>query len=288
MKTWLFRQLNRRRVRHAPRRRDADLPESVLLVAGLCLLVPVAVFIYLRQKRNLPTVPTGMRIALSATRVLILMLLVFVLGSPFLKLDHESEKKPIVAVLFDHSQSMSLPAGPYDSNKELAAIAKAAGYRAEGSTTDAQTRLALNRTSRAKLAQTVVQNGAKGFFEGLTKKYDVQYWGFDRGMTHSASIPPSSASPSRPRPAAARRRSATPSARSSTRPPAGRSPASSCSATARTTAAGRPARPPPPPAQPNRPSSRCPSARRSASRTWPSSMSSPRRPSPSRTPSASP
>ena len=41
---------------------------------------------------------------------------------------------------------------------------------------------AADRTSRAKLAQTVVQNGAKDFFEGLTKKYDVQYWGFDRGM----------------------------------------------------------------------------------------------------------
>jgi hypothetical protein len=201
MKTWLFRQLNLTD-EFATHLDDVTLTfqSPQLLGWGLCLLVPIAVFIYLRQKRNLPTVPVGMRITLSATRVLILLLLIFVLGSPYLKLDHKSEKKPIVAVLFDHSQSMSLPAGPYGSEEELGAIARAAGYRAEGSTIDARTRIALDGTSRAKLAQTVVQNGARGFFVGLTKKYDVQYWSFDRGMAQLGVDPAKLALPEPPMP----------------------------------------------------------------------------------------
>src|ERR1019366_4356040 len=100
MKTWLFRQLNLTD-EFSTHLDDVSLTfqSPYLLAWGLGLLVPVAVFIYLRQKRNLPTVPAGMRITLSATRILILLLLVFVLGSPYLKLDHKSEKKPIVAVL---------------------------------------------------------------------------------------------------------------------------------------------------------------------------------------------
>ncbi len=200
MKVWLFRQLNLTD-EFATHLDDVTLTfqSPYLLGWGLALLVPVAAFIYLRQKRNLPTVPSTMRLTLSATRILILLLLVFVLGSPYLKLDHKSEKKPIVAVLFDHSQSMSLHAGPYEG-EELAAIARAAGYRAEGSTIDGRTRLALNGTSRAKLAQTVVQNGARGFFEGLSKKYDVQYWSFDRGMTQLGVDPAKLALPEPPTP----------------------------------------------------------------------------------------
>src|SRR5271155_4052054 len=63
--------------------------EQGFVVAGvLVLLVLAALFIYFRQRRNLPTVPPGLRITLSATRVLILLLLVLVLGDPFIRLDH--------------------------------------------------------------------------------------------------------------------------------------------------------------------------------------------------------
>ncbi len=151
-----------------------------LLVGGLVLLVPAAVFIYLRQRRNLPTVPSGLRLTLTGTRVLILLMLVLILGSPYARLDHRSENRAVVALLFDHSQSMQLPAGPWESEAELARMAQAVGYRAEGSTTDADTRRALNRMSRAKLAHTVVGGSARPFFEKLSKKYDVQYWSFSR------------------------------------------------------------------------------------------------------------
>src|SRR5260221_2760239 len=130
MKAWLLKQLNLTG-------EFADHLDEValtfqnprLLVAGLVLLLPAALFIYFRQKRNLPTVPPALRVTLSLTRILILLMLVLVLGSPFLKLDHKAENKPIVALLFDHSQSMQLPAVPYDSESELLRIADAAGYR---------------------------------------------------------------------------------------------------------------------------------------------------------------
>lgn len=177
---WLLRQLNLSD-EYAAHLDDVSLTfqNPRLLVAGLLVLVPVSIFIYLRQKRNLPTVPTGLRVTLSATRILILLLLVLVLGSPILKLDHKSERRPIVGVLFDASQSMDLPAGPYASDEELLKVARAAGYRTGDSATDAETRRALTRISRAKLAQQVVQS-SKALFEGLTKKYDVQYWAFSR------------------------------------------------------------------------------------------------------------
>lgn len=159
------------------------LQHPVLFYAGLALLVPVAVFVYLRQKWNLASVPPALRWTLTVTRVLIFLLLVAVLGGPYLKLDHKSEKKAIVAVLLDHSQSMQLPAAPFGSETELVRIASAAGYRSQGSTADSDTRLALGRISRAKLAQSVIAAGARPFFESLAKKFDVQFWSFGRDMT---------------------------------------------------------------------------------------------------------
>jgi hypothetical protein len=183
MTSWLVRQLNLGDdfVGHLDEARLA-FQHPRLLVAGLVLLLPAAVFIYLRQRRNLPSVPTGLRFTLTATRVLILLLLVLILGSPILKLDHKGEKKPIVALLFDHSQSMlQLPVGPLDSEAELTALAGAAGY-AKGST-DPETRRALVRMSRAKLAQSVANSGALPFLQGLSKKFDVQFYSFARDVT---------------------------------------------------------------------------------------------------------
>ncbi|HKI30467.1 MAG TPA: hypothetical protein VKA46_01150 [Gemmataceae bacterium] len=155
----------------------------LLLIVGLALLVPVGAFIYLRQRRNLPSVPFGLRLALTTTRVVVLALLVLVLAGPYIKFDHKSEKKPIVALLFDHSQSMQLPAGPFESDGELDRIAQAAGYQTRSGPIDTEARKALNRISRAKLAQTVVQNGTKDFLGPLAKKYDLQYYSFSREVT---------------------------------------------------------------------------------------------------------
>src|SRR5947209_3482175 len=201
MREWLLRQLN------VTDEITGHLDEvalafrhPLLLGAGLAVLVPVSAFIYLRQKRNLPSVPTGLRITLTLTRVLILALLVLVLGSPILKLDHKSEKKPIVALLFDHSQSMQLPAGPFESEGELSRIGAAAGYRSTSSAGDSETRKALNRISRAKLAHSVVRNGARPMLEGLAKKFDLQYYAFSRDLTRLGVDPAKPELPEPPNP----------------------------------------------------------------------------------------
>src|SRR4051812_2202149 len=184
MKTWLLEQLN------LPKEFIGNLSEvrvtfenPVLLVVGLALLLPLAVFVYLRQRVNMPTAPASLVWGLTLTRVLILLLLVGIVGNPHANLDVRKEHKPVVAVLIDHSQSMTLPAGPFESEDELKRIADAAGYRSESSRPDADVRRALNRMSRAKLAHTVIQGSGKEFFESLAKSYDVQYWSFARDTT---------------------------------------------------------------------------------------------------------
>src|SRR5215813_13752057 len=100
---------------------------------GVALLVPIAIFIYYRQQQNLPSTPLSLRLTLTATRVLILLLLVLVLAAPYARLTHTTENKPVVGVLLDQSQSMSLPAGPFDT-EELAGVAGAAGYKVKDAT----------------------------------------------------------------------------------------------------------------------------------------------------------
>src|SRR5258708_18704483 len=80
---------------------------------GLVVLAVLTVYIYRRQRRNLSSVPRALIVALTGIRVLVLAMLVAVLAGPYLKIDHQNEKKPLVALLFDHSQSMQLPAGEF-------------------------------------------------------------------------------------------------------------------------------------------------------------------------------
>jgi hypothetical protein len=183
MTEWLLRQLNvtDEFARHLDEVHLA-FQHPGLLAVGLALVVPAAAFVWLRQKRNLASAPWALRLVLTCTRVLILLLLVLVVGSPYLKLDHKSERKPIVAILLDHSQSMHLPAGPF-SDEELPRIAAAAGYKASGSVAASDTRLTLNRMTRAKLAHTVLGAGARPMIELLAKKFDVQFYSFSKDLT---------------------------------------------------------------------------------------------------------
>jgi len=199
MTSWLLRQLNitDEFVSHLDEARLA-FQHPLMLGIGLGVLVPLAVFIYLRQKWNLGSAPPLLRFVLTATRVLILLLLVLVLGSPYLKIDHKNEKKPIVALLFDHSQSMQLRAGPFESEDEYSRIAAAAGYHANNAA-DSETRRALNRIGRAKLSQSVVQN-AQPMLEKLAQKYDLQYWSFAKQMTQLGVNPANPKLPEPPNP----------------------------------------------------------------------------------------
>ena len=154
-----------------------------LLGLGLLLLIPVGYFIYRRQASNLGSVPHALGVALTVTRVIILTLLLVTLSGPYLKIDHQVEKKPIVAFFFDQSQSMQLPAGPFEFESEMAKIAQAAGYPVSDGRIDAEARKALNRIGREKLAQTVVQTSGAPLVRGLAEKYDVRFYSFARELT---------------------------------------------------------------------------------------------------------
>jgi hypothetical protein len=154
-----------------------------ILWAGLALLVPISYFIYRRQQHNLRNIPAALRVALTLTRIAVLFLLVLVLADPYAKIDHDSEKKPIVALLFDHSQSMELPVEDFESDAELIRNAQAAGYQVVDGKVDPEVRKALHQVSRAKHAQTVVQHSGRTFLEPLAKKFDVQFYSFSRDLT---------------------------------------------------------------------------------------------------------
>ncbi len=177
MTSWLLRQINASEDFAGHLDEVSPHFHHPWVLLALALLVPLAVFIYLRQLYNLPSVPTAIRAILTSTRILILALLIVILAGPYLKLHLQSEKKPIVAFLLDHSQSMQLPAGPFESDSELIPIAGAAGYKNVSGQIDADVRKALNRISRAKLAQSVLQKQT-GLLDALAKKYDLQYYSF--------------------------------------------------------------------------------------------------------------
>ncbi len=176
MLDWLLKQIHagdqiRAHFDHA----TLELQRPGLLWAGLALAIPVAWFIYQRQRTNLSTVSAGLRATLTATRIAILLLLVLVLAAPYLKLDMKIEKKPILALLFDQSQSMSLPVGSLP-DEDLAKTARAVGLSvAEGKPTP-ETRAAVTQMSRAKLARDAVARKTNDWLLPLAEKYDLRLY----------------------------------------------------------------------------------------------------------------
>jgi hypothetical protein len=160
-----------------------EVQRPAWLWLGLVLLVPIAWFVYRRQRANLATVPPALRWALTVTRVLILLLLVLTLAGPYLKLDMKLDKKPIVALLFDQSQSMGLPAGPFENDADVLAAANAAGYQVADGKVDAATRKTLNEKTRARFIQEAVEHRAKEWLHPLAEKYDVRFYSIGEGVS---------------------------------------------------------------------------------------------------------
>ena len=155
-----------------------------LWLYALILLFPLGWFVYARQRDNLSTVRKRFRVALTATRVFILAILILVLAGPVLRLVQDVEKKPILAVVFDASQSMELPAGPFESDEERMAVARAAGFAVdESGALDAEVRKTIKGYGRVQLAQTATGVAQSSVFEPLGEKYDVQYYAFARGLS---------------------------------------------------------------------------------------------------------
>ncbi len=164
---------------------------------GLVLLVPIGYYAYRRQRQNLLTAPPALRGLLTACRIIVLGILVLVLGHPYVKIDHEIEKRPIVAVLVDHSQSMTLPAGPFETDDAVLAAARAAGFAAAGGTVDAETRRALNQISRAKLAHAALRAAQDAFATPIAERFDLRFYGVGEEL---AQIPVAAGSADLPEP----------------------------------------------------------------------------------------
>ncbi len=148
---------------------------------GLPIVAILGAFIFWRQRRNLRSAPLSLTISLTACRVVVLALLVVVLASPFVRRTDVAEKKPIVAILFDDSQSMGLASGPFDKDEEtLRKLAIASGYQISSSALDPSLRTEFNNKTRAKLVQNIVQAQKAQLLEPLAKKYELRFYRFAR------------------------------------------------------------------------------------------------------------
>src|SRR5258708_28796087 len=118
MREWLLRQLGitDEFVQHVG---DVKLRFQIeeILIVGLILLLPLAVGIYLRQRRNLPTMPLGLRLTLTTTRVLILLLLIVALAGPYLQLGHTSGENPGGVGVFGPAHRLTVEARPVASEQ---------------------------------------------------------------------------------------------------------------------------------------------------------------------------
>jgi hypothetical protein len=158
-----------------------------LLVIGLVLLVPAAWFIVRRHRRNLPHISARASGALSACRIGVLAVLVFVLGAPYLHYDETIDHKPVVALIVDESASMALPAGPFDA-AQTAALIKIAGLAsAKGETggqssgeRDAARRKPLNLMTRGELLAAVLREARPSLLAPLQEKFDLRIYGVAR------------------------------------------------------------------------------------------------------------
>src|SRR5262245_37017737 len=147
---------------------------------GMALLAPVGLFIHYRHRSSLVTLPSMLRNVLTGCRVAVLALMVYVLAGPYLKLDLKLERRPIVALLIDQSKSMGLPAGPFESDDEVAGIARAAGLESGLQTTRDglnQARQAVNDLSRAQLAHTVIEASGHQLLKPIGDRFDLRVFG---------------------------------------------------------------------------------------------------------------
>ncbi|MCC6580702.1 MAG: hypothetical protein IT440_09685 [Phycisphaeraceae bacterium] len=151
---------------------------------GLALLIPVAWLIARRQKRNLPHISRRMRAALTMCRVAVLLLLLFVLSGPYLRLQEQVTRKPVLAVVLDESGSMTLPAGPFAA-AEQRPLAEAAGLMKAGDTggLSPEIRKKLDGMTRLTLAQAVWSHAPT---QALSQRFDVKTYRVARQAREAA------------------------------------------------------------------------------------------------------
>lgn len=150
-------------------------PEWLLL--GLLLLGPAAWFVVVRHRRALGHVGGRPRAVLSACRIAVLLLMVLVMGGPYVKIVQSVERKPVLAVVLDDSASMTLPAGPFD-DAAAAELARAAGLQDD----DEVALATLDAYDRETLLRTVLEQRRGDLLPLLTERFDVRYYSVARSV----------------------------------------------------------------------------------------------------------
>jgi len=159
---------------------ELTFQRPVVFWIGMILLFPVGYFVYTRQRDNLSTLPRKIRIALTVTRLTVLAVLIFILAGPYLKIDQQITKRPIVAILLDDSQSMDLPAGPYASVEELTMVAAAEGHETVDGEIATELQQSLAALSRSTVAQSLLRHTDASLLEPLREEHDIRYYRFAR------------------------------------------------------------------------------------------------------------
>src|SRR5262245_37030377 len=174
MFNWLLRQANVSDVFLEHRGELTYHVQYPLAVAvGLPLVLLVGVGIYVLQRRNLKSSPRSLVLALTACRTFILALLVAVMAGPFDQLETARENRPVLALVFDSSQSMDLNAGPF-SDGDARRIAQATGIRVSDGPLDPEVRKAINQQTRARLAHAAVTAKREQLVDQVSKRFELK------------------------------------------------------------------------------------------------------------------
>ena len=147
-----------------------------LLIIGLLLLVPAGWWIARRHRERMPWLSPRQRHALSACRIAVLALLVFVLAGPSLRLDERVEEKPVVALIVDTSDSMQLPVGRLPT-ATIDGVATAAGLDPVAAGDEAAAVAVVEkvgRWSRGELVRAVLAAQADTTLRQLADQFDLR------------------------------------------------------------------------------------------------------------------
>ena len=147
-----------------------------LLIIGLLLLVPAGWWIARRHRERMPWLSPRQRYALSACRIAVLALLVFVLAGPSLRLDERVEEKPVVALIVDTSDSMQLPVGRLPA-ATIDGVATAAGLDPVAAGDEAAAVAVVEkvgRWSRGELVRAVLAAQADTTLRQLADQFDLR------------------------------------------------------------------------------------------------------------------
>lgn len=182
----------------------------MLLYIGLALLFPIGWLIHHRHMRNLPHLSNPMRRLLTACRVTVLLILVLILGAPKIHLEKTSTQKPVVALLVDESDSMQLPAGPFDE-PQLMPLAVATGMvqpekapstqpakpapGAAPTTLTPEVRKRLATIGRLALVDAAMKSQEHAALAKLAEKFDVQTYRFARQPRATSLVEPDPIAP---------------------------------------------------------------------------------------------